>query len=61
MAGFVALLAVLVAALYVCWLMFQPFLNVLLWAGVLAVVTDAGHLGDDESVETELAWLAGRD
>ena len=38
MAGFVALLAVLVAALYVCWLMFQPFLNVLLWAGVLAVV-----------------------
>jgi predicted PurR-regulated permease PerM len=38
MAGFVALLAVLLAALYVCWLMFQPFLNVLLWAGVLSVV-----------------------
>ena len=28
----------LVAALYVCWLMFQPFFDVLLWAGVLAVV-----------------------
>jgi predicted PurR-regulated permease PerM len=38
MAGFVALLAVLLAALYVCWLMFQPFLNVLLWAGVLSIV-----------------------
>ncbi len=38
MAGFVALLVVLVAALYVCWLMLQPFLNVLLWATVLTVV-----------------------
>lgn len=38
MAGFVALLIALVAALYVCWLMLQPFLNVLLWAAVLAVV-----------------------
>jgi predicted PurR-regulated permease PerM len=38
MAGFVALLAVLLAALYVCWLMLQPFLNVLLWAAVLSVV-----------------------
>ncbi len=38
MAGFVALVAVLLAALYVCWLMFQPFFNVLLWAGVLSVV-----------------------
>jgi predicted PurR-regulated permease PerM len=38
MTGFVALLAVLLAALYVCWLMFQPFLNVLLWAAVLSVV-----------------------
>ena len=38
MAGFVALVAVLLAALYVCWLIFQPFLNVLLWAAVLAVV-----------------------
>jgi predicted PurR-regulated permease PerM len=38
MSGFVALVAGLLAALYVCWLMFQPFFNVLLWAAVLAVV-----------------------
>ena len=38
MTGFVALVAGLLAALYVCWLMFQPFFNVLLWAAVLAVV-----------------------
>jgi predicted PurR-regulated permease PerM len=38
MAGFIALVAVLVVALYVCWLMFQPFFNVLLWAAVLCVV-----------------------
>ena len=38
MPGLVALIAVLVAALYVCWLMFQPFFNVLLWAAVLCVV-----------------------
>ena len=38
MAGFVSLLIVLTIALYVCWLMLQPFFNVLLWATVLAVV-----------------------
>jgi predicted PurR-regulated permease PerM len=38
MAGFVALVAVLLIALYICWRMFQPFLNVLMWAAVLAVV-----------------------
>src|SRR3954469_24302296 len=38
MAGFVALVLALVAALYICWLMFQPFFNVLLWAAVLCVV-----------------------
>ncbi|HEX6973381.1 MAG TPA: AI-2E family transporter [Vicinamibacterales bacterium] len=38
MAGFVTLIIALVAALYVCWLMLQPFLNVLLWAAVLTVV-----------------------
>jgi predicted PurR-regulated permease PerM len=38
MAGFVTLLIVLALALYVCWLMLQPFSNVLLWAGVLAIV-----------------------
>ncbi|MDQ3213142.1 MAG: AI-2E family transporter [Acidobacteriota bacterium] len=38
MAGFVTLLIVFAFALYVCWLMLQPFLNVILWATVLAVV-----------------------
>ena len=38
MAGFVTLLIVLALGLYVCWLMLQPFSNVLLWAGVLAIV-----------------------
>src|SRR5687768_4391092 len=38
MAGFITLLIVLTIALYVCWLMLQPFFNVLLWATVLAVV-----------------------
>ncbi len=32
------MIAVLLAALYVCWLMFQPFFNVLMWAAVLCVV-----------------------
>jgi len=38
MTGFVALVAVLLIALYICWLMFQPFFSVLLWAGVLSIV-----------------------
>jgi predicted PurR-regulated permease PerM len=33
-----ALLLALLAALYLCWLMLQPFVNVLLWALVLVVV-----------------------
>jgi predicted PurR-regulated permease PerM len=33
-----ALLALAVAALYVCWLMLLPFVNVLAWASVLAVL-----------------------
>jgi predicted PurR-regulated permease PerM len=37
-ARWLALMVVLVAALYVCWQMLQPFLNVLLWAIVLVVV-----------------------
>jgi predicted PurR-regulated permease PerM len=44
MAGFITLLAVLGIALYICWRMFQPFLNVLMWAGVLAVVFYPMHL-----------------
>jgi pimeloyl-ACP methyl ester carboxylesterase len=27
---------------------------------VLVVISDAGHLGDDATVEHEMAWLAGR-
>ena len=38
MAGLVTLGIVLALALYVCWLMLRPFVNVLLWAAVLAVV-----------------------
>ena len=38
MSGLITLLIVLAIALYVCWLMLQPFFNVLLWAAVLAVV-----------------------
>jgi predicted PurR-regulated permease PerM len=38
MAGFVTLLGAMAIALYLCWQMVQPFLNVILWAGVLAVV-----------------------
>ena len=38
MAGMITLLIVLGFALYVCWLMLQPFFNVLLWAVVLTVV-----------------------
>lgn len=38
MAGLITLAIVLAFALYVCWLMLQPFLNVVLWAAVLAVV-----------------------
>jgi predicted PurR-regulated permease PerM len=44
MTGLAALAAVLVAALYVCWLMFQPFFNVLLWAAVLCVVFYPMHV-----------------
>ena len=38
MTGLITLGVVLAIALYICWLMVQPFLNVILWAGVLAVV-----------------------
>jgi predicted PurR-regulated permease PerM len=37
-AGTITLLVVLIFALYICWLMVQPFVNVILWATVLAVV-----------------------
>lgn len=38
MAGHIALVIVLGFALYICWLIVQPFVNVLLWATVLTVV-----------------------
>ncbi|MBA3638622.1 MAG: AI-2E family transporter [Acidobacteriota bacterium] len=38
MAGLITLGVVLALALYLCWLMVQPFINVVLWAAVLAVV-----------------------
>ncbi len=38
MAGLITLGVVLAIALYLCWLMVQPFVNVILWASVLAVV-----------------------
>ena len=37
-ARWLALVLALLAALYLCWLMLQPFVDVLLWALVLAVV-----------------------
>jgi predicted PurR-regulated permease PerM len=38
LAGHIALAVVLVFALYICWLIVQPFVNVLLWASVLTMV-----------------------
>ena len=37
--SWIALLIVTAAALYVCWLMVAPFVTVLLWAAVLAIVS----------------------
>jgi predicted PurR-regulated permease PerM len=44
MAPLLALVRVLSAALYICWLMFQPFFTVILWAAVLSVVFYPLHL-----------------
>lgn len=38
MAGLITLVVALTIALYLCWLMVQPFVNVILWAGVLTIV-----------------------
>ena len=38
MAGLITLLIALAFALYLCWQILQPFINVILWAAVLAVV-----------------------
>ena len=37
------LLATVVGALYLCWLMLKPFVDVLLWAGVLILTFDPVH------------------
>jgi predicted PurR-regulated permease PerM len=37
-ARWIALLAATLIAIYLCWLMISPFIEVLLWAGVLVVV-----------------------
>jgi len=37
-ARWLALVAATTIVLYLCWLMIQPFVDVLLWAGVLAIV-----------------------
>jgi len=42
-ARWIALLIVTAIALYVCWLMLQPFVNVLAWAIVLVVVFHPVH------------------
>jgi predicted PurR-regulated permease PerM len=42
-ARWLILLAALVGSLYLCWLMLVPFVNVLLWAGVLAVTFGRLH------------------
>lgn len=42
-ARWLALVLALSAALYLCWSMIQPFLNVLLWAAVLVVVFQPAH------------------
>jgi predicted PurR-regulated permease PerM len=65
-ARWLALVAVLLITLYVCWLMLQPFLDVLLWAGVLATVfmpvhhriqTRVTHPGLSAAVSTALVIL----
>lgn len=38
MAGLITLTVALTIALYLCWLMVQPFVNVILWAAVLTIV-----------------------
>src|SRR3954465_7542518 len=37
-AGWFALLAATIIALDLCWLMLRPFVEVLIWAGVLVIV-----------------------
>jgi predicted PurR-regulated permease PerM len=50
-----ALLGALAAALYLCWLMLEPFVDVLLWAAVLAVVFYPVH----QQVVRRSGWRPG--
>jgi predicted PurR-regulated permease PerM len=42
-ARWLILLASMAGALYLCWLMLEPFVSVLLWAGVLALTFAPVH------------------
>lgn len=42
-ASWIALVAALLLALYLCWRIAQPFLDVMLWAAVLATVFQPAH------------------
>ncbi len=42
-ARWLILLATMMTALYLCWLMLAPFVNVLMWAGVLTLTFDGVH------------------
>ena len=54
-ARWVALLAAVVVALYLCWLIVRPFVNVVLWAVVLAIVFGPVHRRIDASLQRP--WL----
>ncbi|GIW76054.1 MAG: AI-2E family transporter [Phycisphaerae bacterium] len=43
-ARWLGLLAVTLIALYLCWLIISPFINVILWAAVLAVIAYPYHI-----------------
>ena len=55
MAGLITLLSCSLA-LYVCWLMLQPFFNVLLWAVVLSVVFYPMHRRIRERTGSARRW-----
>ncbi len=43
-ARWLALLAITLIALYLCWLIISPFVDVILWAGVLAIIAYPYHI-----------------
>ena len=52
MSGLVTLVVVLAIALYLCWLMIQPFTTVILWAAVLAIVFYPAHRRINQRIES---------